>query len=146
MASGTLSKTSGLFPSVFNDLFKPWDTWFNESNGYTGLTVPAVNISEGKESFRVSMAAPGLKKNDFKIEVEGNMLSISAETSEEREEKDSRFTRKEYNFSSFSRSFTLPDSVNSEKIEAKYDDGVLKLTLPKKDGAQKSVSKQIQIK
>jgi HSP20 family protein len=71
----------------------------------------------------VSLAAPGMKKEDFKIDVDGNMLTISSEKEETKEEKEKKFTRKEYNYSSFSRSFTLPDEVNKEKIDAKYEDG-----------------------
>ena len=96
----------------------------------------------------ISVAAPGLKKNDFHINVDGNMLTISAEKEETKEEKEEEnYTRKEYNYSSFSRSFTLPQEVNREKIEASYEDGVLKLVLPKKEEVKKAVaSKQIVVK
>jgi HSP20 family protein len=106
-----------------------------------------VNITENKEDYRVSVAAPGLKKSDFKIDVEGNMLTISSEKEESKEEKDARYTRKEYSYSSFNRSFALPEEVNREKIEATYEDGVLKVLLPKKEEVKKmAVSKHIAIK
>jgi HSP20 family protein len=109
--------------------------------------VPAVNIIERKEDYLVSLAAPGLKKEDFKIDLEGNMLSISSEKEEENEEKDEKYTRKEYSYSSFERSFTLPDEVNKDKIDAQYKDGVLELVLPKKEEAKKmAISKQITVK
>src|SRR5690242_7176127 len=112
------------------------------------ITVPAVNIVEKKDHYNVNVAAPGLKKSDFKINIEANVLNINAETKETKEEKDDeRFTRKEYNYSSFSRSFTLPDEVNKEKIEASYQDGMLKLILPKKEEAKKAViSTNIEVK
>ena len=95
----------------------------------------------------VSLAAPGLKKSDFKIEVEGNMLTISSEKEESKEEKETRYTRKEYSYTSFSRSFTLPEEVNKEKIDAVYEDGVLKLTLPKMEEAKKAAAtKHIAVK
>ena len=109
--------------------------------------VPAVNITDNKDDYQVSVAVPGMKKSDFKIDVEGNMLTISSEKEESSEEKDARYTRKEYSYSSFRRSFALPEEVNQEKIEASYQDGVLKVMLPKKDEAKKlAVSKHIAIK
>lgn len=143
-----LSRFTERMPSVFDDFFRPWNTWFdNDFNGRRALTVPAVNITDNRDDYIVSLAAPGMKKDDFKINVEGNMLTISCEKEEKKEENDAAFTRKEYNYSSFSRSFTLPDEVNKDKIEANYDDGILKLVLPKKEEAKKlTVSKQIAVK
>jgi Molecular chaperone (small heat shock protein) len=144
MATKSLVRPGELFPGFFDDFFKPWNEWFN---GGRSLTVPAVNISETNEDYKVSVAAPGLKKSDFDISIEGNVLSISCEKEESREDKDEKHTRREYNYSSFSRSFTLPDEVNKEKIDAVYEDGVLKLTLPKKDEVKKaSVLKKINVK
>lgn len=143
-----LAKFTETMPSVFNDFFKPWNEWF-DNGGFLGrtLTIPAVNITENKDDFAVSLAVPGMKKDDFKIDMEGTMLTISCEKEEKKEEKEARYTRKEYNYSSFSRSFTLPEDVNKEKIEAKYEDGVLKLMLPKKEEAKKAaISKHIAVK
>ena len=89
---------------------------------------------------------PGLKEEDFNIDVDGSMLTISSEKEESKEEKDKKFTRKEYSYSSFSRSFTLPEEINKEKIEAKYEDGVLKLSLPRKEEAKKLSAKHIAVK
>jgi HSP20 family protein len=109
-------------PTVFDDLFKPWNVWFDNAGVLARtLNVPAVNINERKDKYEVSLATPGMKKDDFKIDVDGNMLSISSEKEEKSDEKDKKFTRKEYNYSSFSRSFSLPEEVNQDKIEAKYD-------------------------
>lgn len=134
-------------PSVFYDLFKPWNEWFDEP-GFFGKTmnVPAVNITQEKGEYKIELAVPGMKKEDFKIDVDGNMLTISSEKEESNEEKQKRFTRKEYSYSSFTRSFTLPEEVNQEKIEAKYEDGVLKLLLPTRPELKKASAKQIEIK
>jgi HSP20 family protein len=143
-----LAKKADFMPSVFDDFFKPWNNWF-ENDFFNGksMNVPAVNITDNKDDFVVSLAVPGMKKDDFNIDVEGNMLTISCNKEEKKEEKDSRYTRKEYNYSSFSRSFTLPDEIMKEKIEARYEDGVLKLMLPKKEEAKKmAISKHIAVK
>ncbi len=144
-----MKRTNGgdlLSPLVFNDLFKPWNEWFDTGSMWKGLTMPAVNIAEDKNAYTVSMAAPGLKKEDFKIELEENMLTISSEKEEEKEEKEEKSTRKEYNYSSFSRSFTLPNEINKDKIEATYEGGILNLVLPKIEEAKSSSVKQISVK
>lgn len=135
-------------PSFFEDFFnKPLLDLFDGGLSYRMMNVPAVNITERKDDYLVSMAAPGLKKEDFKIDVEGNLLTISSEKGEEKEEKEERYTRQEYSYSSFERSFTLPDEINKDKIDAHYKDGVLELVLPKKEEAKKmAVSKQIAVK
>lgn len=147
MSTNALTKAPENLPTLFNDFFKPWNEWFDNGSlfGRT-LSVPAVNINENNDNYEVSLAVPGLKKDDFKIDVNGNMLTISSEKEETKEEKDKTFTRKEYNYSSFSRSFTLPEEVNKEKIEAKYEEGVLKLTLPRKEEAKKATAKKIAVK
>jgi HSP20 family protein len=147
MGTQALAKATERMPSVFDDFFKPWNEWF-DNGGFTGRTmnVPAVNITENKDEYKVSLAVPGMKKDDFNIDVEGNMLTISSEKEETKEEKDKKFTRKEYNYSSFSRSFTLPEEINKEKIEAKYEDGVLKIALPRKEEAKKLSAKHIAVK
>jgi len=148
MGTQAMTKRDGGVPSVFNDFFKPWNEWLD--NGvFSGRTsfMPAVNITEKKDEFLVSLAVPGMKRDDFKIDVEGNLLTISCEKEENKEEKDVRYTRKEYSYTSFERSFTLPDEVSKEKIEARYEDGLLKLFLPKKEEAKKmAVSKHIAVK
>jgi HSP20 family protein len=147
MATQALSRLSERMPTVFEDFFKPWNEWF-DNGGLFGRTmnIPAVNITEQKNDYLVSLAVPGMKKEDFKIDIDGNMLTISSAKEETKEEKEKRFTRKEYNYSSFSRSFTLPDEVNREKIDAKYEDGVLKITLPRKEEVKNPAAKQIAVK
>jgi len=134
-------------PSVFDDFLNPWNEWFD--NGvFAGriLKIPAVNISEHKNEFQLSLAVPGLKKDDFRIDVVGNILTISCEKEENKDEKDKKFTRKEYGYSSFIRSFTLPEQINVEKIEAQYNDGVLQVKLPRKEDAKIHASKNIAVK
>ncbi|GEP96994.1 Hsp20/alpha crystallin family protein [Chitinophaga cymbidii] len=135
----SLSKGGSLLPAFWDELFPGWLD-FNGKKNTPFLTVPAVNISEEKDHFKITLAAPGLKKEDFNINVTGSLLTISAETTSSREEKGKKFTRQEYNYSSFSRSFDLPESVLSDKIDAAYADGVLLLTLPKKEEALKATA------
>ncbi len=147
MATQSLMKATERFPSVFDDFFKPWNEWFDSgSSPVRTLKLPAVNITEEKDQYQVSLAAPGLKKEDFKIDLDGNMLTISSEKEEQKEENDKKFTRREYSYSSFSRSFTLPEEINQDKIEAKYEDGILKLVIPRKENSTQQLSKNIPVK
>ncbi|HEU5051829.1 MAG TPA: Hsp20/alpha crystallin family protein [Hanamia sp.] len=149
MKTRALSRTNDvMLPSLFEDFIRPWNDWF-DGGSYLGRTmyVPSVNIEESKDEYKLSMAVPGMKKSDFKIDVTGNVLTISSEKEENKEEKEENYSRMEYNYSSFSRSFTLPDEVNKDKIDANYVDGVLKLVLPKKEEAKKlTVNKKIAVK
>lgn len=148
MATKDLMKRGETLPSVFQDFFKPWDRWFDTNGGSLSqmLTVPAVNIVEKQDHFEISLAVPGMKKDDFNIDVEGNMLTISAESEEQKQEKDERHTRREFNYTSFSRAFTLPDGVKKEQIDASYNNGLLKLVLPKTEEARKTASRHINVK
>ena len=148
MGTQALTKATGNFPSVFDDIFKPWNEWFDNGGNMWNrmMKVPAVNITETAKSFELALAAPGLQKDDFTIDVNGNLLTISSEKEENREEKEQQFTRKEYNYTSFSRTFTMPDEVIKEKIEASYENGVLKLVMPKKADTKKAEARHITIK
>jgi len=147
MNKHALTTTTERFPALFDDFFKPWNEWFDNDNRFWAtVRIPSVNITENKDEYNVSLAVPGMKKEDFKIDVNGNMLTISCEKDETKEEKDKRYTRKEYSYSSFSRTFTLPEEVNREKIDARYEDGLLKLSLPRKEEAKKFAAKQIAVK
>lgn len=143
-----LARRTGNMPSLFNDFFNsPWDSWLGDRVPPRSINVPFVNISEKEDAYQVSMAVPGLKKEDFKIDVEGNMLTIKSEKQEENQEENERFSRQEYSYSSFERCFTLPNEINKEKIEAGYKDGILNIELPKKEKAKMQASKkQIEIK
>lgn len=110
------------------------DGRFFPDNGYksfNGMSVPAVNILETKKDFKLKIAAPGFKKNDFKLEVQHGLLTISGEMKMEKEEKEERYTRQEFSYSTFRRSFTLPENIKADKIGANYEDGLLTVTLPK---------------
>lgn len=145
MSIKTLAKTNGL-TSVFSDFFEPWNEWFQDGLGGKALTLPRVNITEDGGNYNVELAAPGLHKKDFKIDVNGNLLTISGKKEENKEQKDEKYTRQEYNYSSFSRSFTLPEDVLMDKIDATYDGGILRLSLPKNEKAARKDQKTITIK
>lgn len=107
-----------------DDFLKNWD-WDRESS------VPAVNVREEKDAFMIDVAAPGMKKDDFKVEFEKGVLMISGKTETRKEEKTDTFQRKEFSYADFKRSFWVPDNVNADQITAVYEDGLLKLKLPK---------------
>lgn len=147
MGTQALTRYTKGIPFVFDDFFKPWNEWFDNENLWNRtMNVPAVNITEQKDAYMVSLAAPGLKKEDFTIDVKGNMLTISSKKEERTEETDKKFTRKEYSYSSFSRSFTLPEEINMEKIDAKYENGILNISLPRTEAAKKTSAKHIAVK
>ena len=108
-------------------------------------SVPAVNIKDNTDGFELELAVPGMKKDDFTVEVDNDVLTISSEIESEKEEKDENYTRREFSFTSFKRAFTLPDTVDGSKIDAKYKDGILKLTLPKKQEALPKPKRLIKI-
>ncbi|GFD96298.1 hypothetical protein KUL156_25790 [Alteromonas sp. KUL156] len=115
------------------------------SNFNTGITLPKVNIKETADSYIVEMAVPGLSKSDFNINIDNQILSISTEIKETNEEKQENYTRREFGYSSFKRTFTLPESVNDDKINASYKDGILNIFLPKKDEAKQKPARTIKI-
>ena len=136
------------FPTLSNWL----DDIFNRdlpsvftSNFNTGITLPKVNIKETADAFIVEMAVPGLKKSDFHVDIDNQVLSISTETKEEKEQKEENYTRREFGYSSFKRTFTLPESVNDEKINASYNEGILSILLPKKEEAKQKPARTISI-
>src|ERR1700745_503762 len=140
MAATTLEKrkngNGGSFPSVTNDFFgskffsPSWNEFMDNS-----IKTPLANIKEGKSEFKLDMSVPGLKREDFKINVEDGVLTISAEKKEEKKEEDENYTRREFEYNSFNRSFTLPENVAEEKINAKYEDGMLHVSIPKKEAS-----------
>ncbi len=146
MNNGTLTvKRTEALPTLFDDFFKPWREWFD--NGWERVaSTPAVNVTEDNQSFKIKMSAPGLKKDDFKIDIDGNLITISAEKSSRKEEKEERYTRNEYNYTSFSRTFTLPENIKTDKIEAQYESGELTLLLPKVSEMKTGTHKKIDIK
>lgn len=134
-----------LFDSGWMDKFfnAPIDEFFNMGKV---MNVPAVNVSETDKEFRLQVAAPGMDKKDFKVEAFDDMLTISAEKEkEEREEKNGRFNRREYNYSSWSRSFTLPENCDVSKIDANYLNGELKIVIPKREVKETKKVKSISV-
>lgn len=140
-------KFSDRLPSLFDHFFdNELMNWSNRNYSTTNTTLPSVNIKEDEEAFHVEMAAPGLEKKDFKVELNNNVLTISSEKEEEHEENEGeQFTRREFSYQAFNRSFTLPETVESDKIKAKYDNGILKVDIPKKEEAKPKPPKKISI-
>ena len=121
-----------VFPALMNEIFKP--DWFGGMENLAS-TVPAANIKANEKDFELELAVPGRKKEDFNIEIEKDVLTISFEVKTEETENTATYTRREFSLRSFKRAFTLPDSVDVDKIDAAYVDGILKFTLPKKEEA-----------
>ncbi len=129
-------------PSLIDEMFN------NDFNG--GSTVrtsqPAVNISESEDKFALEMSIPGFKKEDVSIEVDKDILTIYSEVEEKSEERTEQFTRKEFSKTSFKRSFNLPETVDQDQIDAQYQDGILNITLPKKEEALPQPKRMISLK
>ncbi|GAA4815874.1 Hsp20/alpha crystallin family protein [Litoribaculum gwangyangense] len=152
----TLPKNGSLANKNKVSNFPSLSSWFDDfsltdfpslfaTNFNTGISLPKVNIKEVADAFIVEMAVPGLKKSDFNINLENNILSISAELKEENENVNDNYTRREFGYSSFKRTFTLPETVNDSKINAKYTDGILHVHLPKKEEAKQKPPRTISI-
>jgi len=145
----TLMKRTDMFPTwskFFNDfLDKDVFDYSNRHFSNTNTTLPAVNIKESDQGYAVEMAVPGMERSDFKINLENKMLCISSEKKMENERNEDNYSRKEFSYQSFSRSFSLPDSVDEGKIEAKYENGILKINIPKKEEARPKPPRVIEI-
>ncbi|MBI3135287.1 MAG: Hsp20/alpha crystallin family protein [Bacteroidetes bacterium] len=131
-----LQKRKAEFPvwgDVFGNLFN--HAWTNVPQNFREPfgNIPAVNISESETEFKIEMAVPGKNKEDFKIDVKETILTISAEKIESTEKKEENYTRREYDFQSFRRSFRLPEIADSENTSATYTDGILTISVPKKE-------------
>jgi HSP20 family protein len=154
----TLVKKDGLFPSLletksvsnfFDDFItKDLFDWTDRNFAALGGNLPSVNIKETDTKIEVELAAPGMKREDFKVEIDNNVLMISSEKEEEKEEvsKKENYIRKEFNYQAFSRTFSLPDTINENKVDAIYKDGILHIVIAKKEGASKKTMKTIPIK
>ena len=144
----SLIKRSQNVPSFSRFFDEDFNREWGLSNFSDSGTLPAVNIRETKDEFNVEMAAPGMNKDDFKVELDGNMLTISSEKSEQHGQNngDEKFSRREFSYQSFQRSFSLPkEVVDSDNIEAHYENGVLKLRIPKKEEAKQRPPRKIEI-
>ncbi len=140
-----VKRDANWFPSIFDEFFT--ENRLDVPN-YEKFSIPPVNIQENLANFVIDLAVPGLKKENIAIEVEENVLKVSSEVSEKNEteecDTDTKFTRKEFSYRSFNRSFTLPETVGLEDIQASYENGVLKITLPKKE-EEKALKKMVEI-
>ncbi|MCS6820030.1 MAG: Hsp20/alpha crystallin family protein [Chitinophagales bacterium] len=139
MSNITRKLENSLLGPFFRDFFDA-DSFFNLSTG----TMPAANIAETDKEYSIELAVPGFKKEEFKIKVDKDVLTISAESESETKEEKKEYTRREYNYSSFSRSFRLPDNVKDDAIKARYENGILKLSLPKTE-QQITATKEIKV-
>ncbi len=131
-----------MFPTLMNEFFKP--DWFGGMERFEN-TLPAVNIKENETDFELALAIPGQKKEDFNVEIDDSVMTISMEAKSEEETSKEHYTRKEFSYRSFKRSFTLPETVDEEKIEASYKEGILKFRLPKRDEALPKPKRSIAI-
>ena len=148
--NGSLAKTDSnenypRFTNWLDDIFNRDLPSVLTSSFNTGITLPKVNIKEIADAFVVEMAVPGLKKTDFNLNLDNQILSISTETKEEKEQKEENFIRREFGYSSFKRTFEVPETVNYDKIDASYKDGILSILLPKKEEAKQKPARTIKI-
>lgn len=134
-----------VFNGMLSELFEDFDKNFIfRNNDFKGL-VPSVNIRENDDNFLLELAAPGMQKEDFTIRLNNNVLTVSAESKVEDEEKTEKYTRREFAYGTFSRSFTLPKSIDLDKIKADYDKGILALSLPKREESKAVIDREIAI-
>jgi len=143
----SLVRFQNQLPSMFDRFFEgDLFDWSNRNFSLTNTTLPSVNIKQNANEFTVEVAAPGFEKGDFKLEVDHDLLTISSEKKVENETKDGeQFTKREFSYQSFSRSFTLPNTADGERIEANYDNGILRIIIPKKEEAKPKPSRVIEI-
>jgi HSP20 family protein len=147
----TVRKNTGI-PSLLADFFSPSSVFDNELfdadqeviPARLGINLPATNISEGSKDYLLELAAPGLDRADFVIEIDGNSMTIKAEKEEEFNEE-REYSRKEYSFNSFCRTFMLPDDIREDHIEAKYVDGILRISIPKRSEAPEKLTHRIDV-
>lgn len=135
------------FPALFDDLFsRELFNWGNNNFSSTSTTVPSVNIRETADNYEVEVAAPGMEKKDFSIRLDGSLLTISSVKEQQQENKQENYTRKEFSYQSFQRSFELPKNVvDEDNINARYENGLLRLTIPKKEEAKQKEPRMIEI-
>jgi HSP20 family protein len=132
------------FPGMVDEFFGK-DFLSNIFDTQTGISMPSVNIIEGKEDFKIEVAAPGLEKKDFKIDLNNSVLTISSEKELKNEQTEDKYMRREFSYSTFQRSFALPNTVDAEKINASYKEGILSVLIPKKEEAKEKPARTIKI-
>jgi HSP20 family protein len=137
-------RTKSAWPNLVEEFFNGdlFPRFFDAENRQS---LPAVNIIESKDDYRIEVAAPGLHKEDFKVNLDNNVLTVSSEKEERQESNENKVMRREFSYYSFSRSFTLPQTINTDKIMANHKDGILYITIPKKEEAKEKQSRDIKI-
>jgi HSP20 family protein len=149
-----LIKTNGGFPTLLSDWLNPalvtsdfmdFDSEAPFQALRLGINVPSANVTETPKEYLVELAAPGLERKDFKVAVDNHTLTISSEKSDEKKEEKEGYSRREFSYSSFSRSFSLPDNVKETNIDAKYQNGILKISIPKKEVTVSKPSREIAV-
>jgi HSP20 family protein len=138
-STAVLDRQGGL-PSLFNDILN--DFWTPRESQW----MPAVNVTERADEYTIDLAVPGMEKNDFRVEIDNGVLTISGERKEENKAEGDVYTRREFHYGSFMRTFTLPEDVNGEKVSASYKNGILSITVAKKEEAKRKPKKMIDIK
>ncbi|RZJ71259.1 Hsp20/alpha crystallin family protein [Flavobacterium sp.] len=131
------------FPHVLDELFRP-DFGGRQLN-FNASNLPPVNIRETENAYEIELSAPGKTKQDFSIEVDKNVLTISSEAKTEENKQEGKYTKREFAFASFKRSFTLPETANEDEIKAAYEAGVLKISIPKKEEALAKAKRLIEV-
>jgi HSP20 family protein len=140
-----LAKFNRTYPGFMDEFFgRDYYPAHYQRNGFKNL--PAVNITESENGYTIEVAAPGLNKKDFKIDLDKNSLTIASVREDKQEESNERYTRREFRYTNFSRSFTLPETVESDKISAVHKDGILYVDIPKMEEAKEKPARQIAIK
>lgn len=144
-----LKRTNAYLPSFWDNFFsRDLMDWGTSNFSSTDTTLPAVNVKETDEAFEIEVAAPGMSKGDFRVNLENNTLTISSEKKEEKkQEEKGRFTRREFSYQSFQRSFTIPENlVEGDQITARYCEGILCVHLPKKEEVKPKPAREIEIR
>ncbi|SDH25502.1 Hsp20/alpha crystallin family protein [Chitinophaga filiformis] len=142
-----IKRNGNTLPSLLDDFFsRELFNWGNNNFSSTSTTVPSVNIKETADNYEVEVAAPGMEKKDFKVTLDDNLLTISSAKQQSQEKKEDNYTRREFSYQSFQRSFELPKNVvDDDKIIARYENGLLHLTIPKREEAKQKAPRTIEI-
>lgn len=137
-----VKRNNVMFPSLMNEILRP--DWFGGIDNFKE-SVPAANVKETETEYVLELAIPGRKKEDFNVEIDNDILTISSEVKSEENKEDDGYTRREFTFSSFKRVFSLPETISLDKINATYEDGILKFVLPKNEEALPKPKRLIEI-
>lgn len=142
-------RKENLFPSSLSEIFEDrfFRPYFPSLRDFweEGISVPPANLVEGKNDFRIDLSAPGFSKEDFNVEMQDGALVISAEKEQESEKEEENYRRKEFSYNTFTRSFALPENVREDQINAKYENGMLSVVIPKKEVQTSRPKKEIMV-